>query len=53
MLSLIQGHPRQNRAELVCDSRLAALARAKAGDMGIRKYFGHENPATLARILDT
>lgn len=44
MISLLRGHPRQKRIELIYDARLAAAARAKARDMGGRRYFGHEDP---------
>lgn len=44
MLSLIRGHPRQKRKEMITDPRLSAAARAKARDMGKRGYFGHEDP---------
>jgi uncharacterized protein YkwD len=37
-------HPNQKRAELVCDSTLAAVARARAKDMAERAYFSHVDP---------
>lgn len=32
------------RSELIYDSRLASAARAKARDMGDRRYLGHKDP---------
>ena len=44
MAALIRGHSKQKRTSLVWDSRLASAARARATDMGRRKYFNHVDP---------
>ena len=37
-------HPQQQRPTLACDPILAAVARARAEDLGQRAYFSHVNP---------
>ncbi|MCB0061724.1 MAG: hypothetical protein KDE19_06400, partial [Caldilineaceae bacterium] len=41
---LLRNHPNQGRVTLACNPTLAAVARARALDMGQRAYFGHTNP---------
>ncbi len=41
---LLMAESNQGRATLSCDPTLAAVARARAEDMGQRGYFGHVNP---------
>lgn len=40
----LRSHPNQGRVTLSCNPTLAAVARARAQDMGERGYFGHTNP---------
>lgn len=42
--TLFLEHPNQGRVTMVCNPTLAAVARARALDMGQRGYFGHVNP---------
>lgn len=42
--TLFRAHPNQGRATMTCNPILAAVARARAQDMGARAYFGHVNP---------
>ncbi len=41
---LLRSHADQQRASLACNPTLAAVARARAEDMGRRAYFAHVNP---------
>lgn len=41
---LMLSHPEQAHPALTCNPTLAAVARARAEDMGNRAYFGHVNP---------
>jgi uncharacterized protein YkwD len=41
---LARSHTEQQRAKMSCNPTLAAVARARAEDMGRRAYFGHVNP---------
>ncbi|MGJ8695516.1 MAG: CAP domain-containing protein [Verrucomicrobiaceae bacterium] len=43
LIGLIRAHPKQKRAELIYDVRLAAAARDKAQDMAVQGYFAHED----------
>lgn len=47
LLSLAESHPQQRRLTLTCSPTLAAVARARALDMGRRDYFSHVNPDGL------
>lgn len=40
----LKNHSSQRRTALNCDPTLSAVARARAEDMGRRKFFGHVNP---------
>ncbi|MCB0111989.1 MAG: hypothetical protein KDE53_38965 [Caldilineaceae bacterium] len=42
--ALLLTTPNQGRVRLVCNATLAAVARARAADMGRRAYFDHVNP---------
>ncbi|MEZ4863053.1 MAG: CAP domain-containing protein [Caldilineaceae bacterium] len=42
--TLAISHSGQQRASMSCNPILAAVARARAEDMGRRAYFGHVNP---------
>lgn len=42
--TLLLEAPNQGRVQLICNPTLAAVARARALDMGQRAYFGHVNP---------
>jgi uncharacterized protein YkwD len=44
MATLITTAPDQQRPHLVCNTRLTAIARARAEDMARRAYFAHTNP---------
>lgn len=41
---LITSHPQQGRAVMVYDPTLSMMARAKATDLGTRRYFAHVDP---------
>jgi uncharacterized protein YkwD len=41
---LLRNHPNQQRVTLSCNPTLSAVARARAEDMGRRRYFNHIDP---------